>query len=680
MTFEHPVEEEKSYRRALFLFASIALAGACSIYPVMCFKHHSSKEKHKTEKGIANIEKRQKAEDDEQPAHHDEPLAHEPDPSEVSPPKTPSPDESVRTKKSLVSGHSSGSSFAFLLSNTRADKRLLEKRSQPLAHVTKIPLLSRHPVEKRRSPSYYQPKVVEDSAQVNHVIARGLRGSLSLTMADFIRKDNPVSKCAPSTPPMGSKSWDRTGTSSTASSDRSRPLSVARTKPQEMPGTKKSSLLRTSTGKNLTLSLPPAANLAARQSTRERSRSRESIHRRQQVATLSQLLLRPTTQPVRSNQQYHNVTPPEAEPRSPDQSRFLYSDHYFRTFGGELMYTSSLAPGFVPATPGTQSPVVPPALEVAWKDVPETASDTGDVQAHKKRSSIFQLFREAGTLSRARKGSRAVLEELRPPSSIETPVIQLSPSPALEPVLRRRLARTISSDYSLPPYFRQSRRRDQSSATTSSSQGLSPGASPYSRPGMGHQRMPSSESSTPLSPISIPRKRPRLYGALGLESIEDIETSPVGSPIVSQSGEHSHHDAIFPGLQRPSEQIVLPVKATTPPSMVNAVSASLVEAQVPEQTKAHRSATIKQVIFESRDLHAVPSYNTLTSVPDTAMKHGSSLISRASRASVASFTKPKATRKKLRRKSSLAPQANNAQNQMNTPSIVSRLDLEVTGF
>jgi len=62
--FHHKVQEEKSYRRAIFLAVSLALAGVCSVYPVMCFKNYSTKEKDKLNSKVAQVER--KAEDAEE--------------------------------------------------------------------------------------------------------------------------------------------------------------------------------------------------------------------------------------------------------------------------------------------------------------------------------------------------------------------------------------------------------------------------------------------------------------------------------------------------------------------------------------------------------------------------------------------------------------------------------------
>ncbi|KAH9845126.1 hypothetical protein Tdes44962_MAKER06845 [Teratosphaeria destructans] len=55
----HQIKEEPSYRRALFVAASLALAGICSVYPLMCFKNYSAKEKSKMNKGVENVDRQQ---------------------------------------------------------------------------------------------------------------------------------------------------------------------------------------------------------------------------------------------------------------------------------------------------------------------------------------------------------------------------------------------------------------------------------------------------------------------------------------------------------------------------------------------------------------------------------------------------------------------------------------------
>lgn len=61
----HPVNEEKSNRRGLFLLVSFMTAGLCSLYPVMCFKNYSSREKAKLNSRVAKVERRAKEVEEE---------------------------------------------------------------------------------------------------------------------------------------------------------------------------------------------------------------------------------------------------------------------------------------------------------------------------------------------------------------------------------------------------------------------------------------------------------------------------------------------------------------------------------------------------------------------------------------------------------------------------------------
>jgi hypothetical protein len=60
MGFYKELNKEKSYHRAIFLFATAALAGICSIYPMACFKKFSGREKAKVDQELANLERQQR--------------------------------------------------------------------------------------------------------------------------------------------------------------------------------------------------------------------------------------------------------------------------------------------------------------------------------------------------------------------------------------------------------------------------------------------------------------------------------------------------------------------------------------------------------------------------------------------------------------------------------------------
>lgn len=63
------LNKDKSYHRAFFLFASIALASVCSVYPVACFKKFSGKEKAKIDREVAELERQQREDNEWERSH-----------------------------------------------------------------------------------------------------------------------------------------------------------------------------------------------------------------------------------------------------------------------------------------------------------------------------------------------------------------------------------------------------------------------------------------------------------------------------------------------------------------------------------------------------------------------------------------------------------------------------------
>lgn len=70
MGFYKELNREKSYHRAIFLAAAVGLAGLCSLYPVMCFKKFSGKEKAKLNKQVEELEQRNKDDDEWERTHY----------------------------------------------------------------------------------------------------------------------------------------------------------------------------------------------------------------------------------------------------------------------------------------------------------------------------------------------------------------------------------------------------------------------------------------------------------------------------------------------------------------------------------------------------------------------------------------------------------------------------------
>ncbi|KAF2485194.1 hypothetical protein BDY17DRAFT_98364 [Neohortaea acidophila] len=76
------------------------------------------------------------------------------------PPRTPSPSPSLSS-----SSDSNASSFAYFVRDRRGDRTLLKKKNRPLQHRTKAPPVGQAPLP-LHSPSYYIPKIVEESATI----------------------------------------------------------------------------------------------------------------------------------------------------------------------------------------------------------------------------------------------------------------------------------------------------------------------------------------------------------------------------------------------------------------------------------------------------------------------------------------------------------------------------------
>lgn len=58
MSFYHNLNKEHSYHRGVFLAVSLLTAGLCSLYPMMCFKHHSSKERKRKKMELSKVDQR----------------------------------------------------------------------------------------------------------------------------------------------------------------------------------------------------------------------------------------------------------------------------------------------------------------------------------------------------------------------------------------------------------------------------------------------------------------------------------------------------------------------------------------------------------------------------------------------------------------------------------------------
>ncbi|KAK1069488.1 hypothetical protein LTR12_004534 [Friedmanniomyces endolithicus] len=658
--FHHKVQEEKSYRRAIFLAVSLALAGVCSVYPVMCFKNYSTKEKDKLNSKVAQVER--KAEDAEDPyaespspstpflgetfwqtrefppetagrghgdvsdewqlspqgawvrpgsgrraaptpprspaaetvpsqllggrvgSHADvliegPPEAHEwtPSPAEYhiackvstevrlrnllssarpsryvgetltpsdrhdlpgtvekqyqeadSPPKTPASGTSSNSKSS------DASSFAYILQNNRADTRLLHKKSQPTAFLTKRTPLARRPFIPQRSLSYYKPKVVEDTLHpdVSAPTARQQQQQqiTSLTATEFIKaaKDSTTKS-----PVQRSVSPARTSRAlrsvpSSESLDRSESTTLSRLTPpessSEWPG-----LTRQPTMNNAIkpLPLPPMPRIAIKRPKFDTKKSTNSIKSKARPKHLSLPL--PTIRKVEvlpEQAHFHKVTPPEAEPRTPGASHFQHGDHYFRTFGNNTVYMKAFTPTMIPTESRQHSPAsfTPLPEPVALLPVRRTSDSIMSGQRKRKRSSVFKFNRKTAVAESRYQTPRSGHLGARPIPL--TPAIAVSPP--FESTTKRRRSLQTSSESSLPAYFAQPIRSRRSPVTTPSLFASPMGTAietPAPRQSLGHRRTWSQKSSeSSVSPGSQPHsRRPHLRHQATLADIADSD-------------------------------------------------------------------------------------------------------------------------------------------------------------
>ncbi|KAK4552325.1 hypothetical protein LTR86_010496 [Recurvomyces mirabilis] len=600
-----------------------------------------------------------------------EPGAREERPQEDadSPPKTPSPSTSAKTNRTAGSSASDASSFAFLVSNTRSDMRLFKSRSQPLAHLNKQTPLKRRPVEKRRGSSYYKPKVVEDSAVPKVIIPRNLRGSMSLSMADFI-KGGKIGQSEPPEPMPLLRSHDETGrhASSTHSSRASRSVSPVPRVPNLQVAPRKSLLLRVSTSKGFIQAPSLARKANPTRPQRERSRSREPHGSTEKQPLSPQIALPSVVDRPHAPEHHHRVTPPEADPGSPAHHRFVHGDHYFRTFGNDTMHTKEAIASLVP--PEKPSPTSNQSAKIAWRISGGRIKSVGSKPEQRKRSSVFKLRRKTAILEGDRELPGTGVTSVRPALEKDTPGISLT-TPA-DAELQRRHMVTSSSEHTLPNYFAQPRRRDHSSTTSSPAR--SPGASASLRPQGAHRRPTSSDESSQLSPFTIPR-RPRLHNARTLESIVDADPTPAGSSVTSQT--HIKRD-ISQSQLKSSKQSSPHVSDKAKLGSLKQEAGMNVEKQLVVETRPKRVETAKRVVFDSRELQPEYSGSTPRGSAKAKEKRGPSLASMTSLTSLFRAMAPRPIQNKLKRKSSQATVSSMASSKL--APLPPRRNLEVTGF
>ena len=429
---------------------------------------------------------------------------------DITVPKTPSSGDSSSPPTDSSSLKSYASSFAHLLHDNRADWRLFKKKSKPSQHLKKRPSVVKQPPLPRRSASFYQPKVVEDTATM-----------LPPTVNVSSRPPPPASMAATPDPFSLVRPPMRKLRSSQSQSDSTSSM-VA---PPPSHSAKRAGLLRSHQSQDNSSFSPAPGREHSKPPSGSHSRSRESSRNRQLVTTQHQRLQISDTPNPPNRARWPPETPAEGEPRTPYDTTERHGDQYFRTFGADTIYQKR------PSQTVSPPPQREPPKHVRLAETPVSAPPTQRLPAvpgtkNRKRSSIYNVF-HTSVLTDSAFGAPKSDAANSPPPALRTPDIKFSP----QPLARSR--RKSNSNESLPLYFAQSRHGKTSSEITPSSAAVSPMATTWedvtaeSQPA-GHVK----DISEPTSPFSRPkltvRPRPK-------RMTEEMETAQTGRQLPAEA-------------------------------------------------------------------------------------------------------------------------------------------------
>ena len=447
---------------------------------------------------------------------------------------------SISSISSITSEESYASSFAYSLRRTKPDLRLLRKSSKPSQHLKPKPTVPKALVDPSRSPSFYKPRVVEDTRSITSK-TKDLTPSplpsksVTLTLTELLKSD-PAIKSIQRVTTLGSESSQRKQKVTTLKPAISRPaLSRSISEQQFINSAASVEAPRR----------PPAK--ATRQLRFEDSHAsisgRSSPH---EFAANSHLKLADPATGFRKNshlkKHYHDVTPPEDEPGVSTPALFQHDDSYFHTFGADTMYNAEFVPTQTRASDKLRSVVQVIAAATPRKSLlgggsdPRPAASNSTAQSPRKRASstLFSLFRKntikeeiEGEAIREGKSHKSRPEVRRfgspehsarptPSPRLQTPTITVEASPDHDSTRRR----SIVPELHMPSYFaRPKTRRFDSEWSSGPSPGhaISPGGSseaisesgshsPYPQRSRRHHR----SSSEALSPMGRSRNSPSM--------------------------------------------------------------------------------------------------------------------------------------------------------------------------
>ncbi|KAF7195163.1 hypothetical protein HII31_03369, partial [Pseudocercospora fuligena] len=493
----------------------------------------------------------------------------------ASPPRE-SPPESVRSRHSnqsissitSISDGSSESSYAFGLRRRKPDLRLLKKKSKPSQHLIQKPSILKLPNDGRRSPSFYKPKVIEDTGVVESTTKDIApppppEKPMPLTLPELLRTEpdiKPIRKVQTLKLPV-----QRPGLLRNSSKDsKSQPNLQRCTSAKDIkPGPQQ---------RQLRFGSPQILE----------TRSHEPLLTQSPIVPVKPApLIMPRKASVILHQQnrqsapkrhYHDVTPPEDEPSVSGKSPFRHGDSYFHTFGADTMYNKEFVPARSPqaieerkqkseqliSSPDLRSQADSgiPLLSLQQPDIAEPP-----IRKPKKRNSsaffnIFRLsaFKDVNVFeSPSRRKASNTSSPTPRKTSAATPVMTPAATPGImvsSPVNSNSTQRrpSIVPELTMPSYFARpsTSQGDSQMSLAPMSPALSPGAVPVT-PGelvratpepMHKSRAQDRSSSEALSPLGTPRIRHRRHRESTLENAPEVddEGSYISAPATPLTG------------------------------------------------------------------------------------------------------------------------------------------------
>lgn len=455
---------------------------------------------------------------------------------------------SVNSVGTVTSRNSTASSFAYQIGHNLPDLRLLKQKSKPSQHTIQKPSILKVSGDIKRSPTFYKPKVVADTATL--IDAKGSTSPppqaplVAHTLPEILRQESFIKGplCRLETLSLPSKTLEKKMLGPPAEKEKLQDAGRRR--------------LSTSTRDFAHARLAAAPDTTARQLRFENPVSTGWRNAESPPSSAGLLRKLSAEKPRRSSfagqhlqnrhkKHYHAVTPPEEEP---SVTPLHHGDSYFQTF---QTFPEGTVPSkeFVPVrTPQPQEQLKkediarrrpesePSPLRsvkhfssaIHLKALSETAAAAAAAAAtaipgKRKQSGILSFFRKAApheesfdedqTARLDHRGSRSSRTSLA--TSVGTPATPGILLNLTEDTSSRRRMSSVVPEMQTPSYFNRPRVRRLPSDNTLSPTGLATPSPaiyddpPSPLPGKGRIRQQNRSSSEQLSPLGTPRARHR---------------------------------------------------------------------------------------------------------------------------------------------------------------------------